>query len=91
MLGLGEARWLKIIIGGGVMVQRGILEKSFICSCQKTRITIQMIPERVFPVTCRVCERVYEAFGNNGQILVRAWMGTKKPSSYQGLMQPVFN
>lgn len=81
----------KNILGEKIMIKGGILEKSFICNCQKTRITIQMVPERVFTVTCRVCEQVYEALGNNGQIQVRAMMGAKKPSSCQVVLEPVFN
>ncbi len=73
------------------MINGGILEKSFICSCQKSRITIQMLPERVFPVTCRVCEQVYEALGKNGEILVRAEVGEKKRPLNQALLQPAMN
>jgi hypothetical protein len=67
-----------------------VLEKSFMCNCQKTRITVQMLSERVFSVTCRVCEQVYEALGKNGEILVRAEMGGKQPV-HQGLLQSVVN
>jgi hypothetical protein len=50
----------------------GVLEKSFVCICQKARITIKMLPGRTVPIVCRCCEQVYEATVRNGEILVQS-------------------
>lgn len=68
-----------------------VLERSFICNCQKTRITIQMLSERVFSVTCRVCDQVWEALGKNGEIQLRAEMRGEKRPVHQELWQPLVN
>jgi hypothetical protein len=49
-----------------------ILEKSFICKCQQIRITVQMLPGRTVPVSCRLCRQRYEITEKNGQLLVEA-------------------
>ncbi len=52
------------------MIEGGVLEKSFVCcNCNKTRITIQMLPGRNALVTCRFCNEEYEVLGKNGEIL----------------------
>jgi transcription elongation factor Elf1 len=64
------------------MHEGGVLEKSFECfNCQRTRITIQMLPGRTILVTCRLCDQVYEVTGKNGEILVGVDLGGKKRRS----------
>jgi hypothetical protein len=58
-------------LAGKSMVAVGVLEKSLVCGCQKTRITIQMLPGRTVQVICHCCEQVYEATSKNGEIFVQ--------------------
>lgn len=68
------------------MVTGEILEKSFVCKCQKIRITVQMLPGRTVPLTCRICRQGYEVTEKNGQILVEAEGGQMGEINNRGLI-----
>jgi hypothetical protein len=63
-----------------------ILEKSFVCKCQKIRITVQMLPGRTFPLNCRFCRQGYEITEKNGQILVEAEGGQMGEINNRGVI-----
>ena len=67
-------------------VKGEILEKSFVCKCQKIRISIQMMPGRTVPVTCRICRQRYEITEKNGQLLVETEDAKMKGMNNRGLV-----
>jgi hypothetical protein len=75
-LTLWKPKW-----GERPMIKGEVLETTFVCNCQKIRITIQTLPGRTIPVICRACQQVYEATGRDGEILFDADAEDGEPNS----------
>lgn len=81
-----ETRW-----GEKPMIRGEVLEITFVCNCQKIRITIQTLPGRTIPVICRACQQVYEVTGRNGEILFDAEAEKGEPiNNHRKFLQLVY-